>query len=180
VLLVTYTLGIELWFRVFVREHHDGSATVHALEAPHVFAYAGSPKAEVARMTKVLAEFVVSISRGYQGNFVFREDQELRRLDVDVKPRGKVEEEIPISVSLLVTRQPHIRKERYVITAPRFYGFHLMVMEEDEIEEKAQRLVTLRPQTHLPSVHGPGRTQGLRIHSIQPRKRTLRPLPEGQ
>ncbi len=85
-------------FRVFVREHHDGSATVHALEAPHVFAYAGSPKAEVARMTKVLAEFVVSISRGYQGNFVFREDQELRRLDVDVKPRGKVEEEVPISV----------------------------------------------------------------------------------
>lgn len=45
-------------FSVFVREHHESSATVHALEAPHVFAYGGSPETTVAWI-KRLAEFVV-------------------------------------------------------------------------------------------------------------------------
>jgi hypothetical protein len=40
---------------VFVREYHDGSVTVHALEAAHIFAYSGSLEAAVAKMTKDLA-----------------------------------------------------------------------------------------------------------------------------
>lgn len=101
---------------VFAREHHGGSATACALEAPHVFAYAGSPRATVTRIVKDLAEFIENIDRRYHGQFVCREDQELKRLDVDVRPRRKVEEEIPLSVSLLVTAQPHVRKARYVDT----------------------------------------------------------------
>ena len=63
---------MKMRFRVFVREHHDGNATIHALEAAHIFACSGPPEAAVAGMTRGLAEFVVGISRGYQGNFVFR------------------------------------------------------------------------------------------------------------
>lgn len=50
---------MKMQFSVFVREHHDGSATINALEAPHVFTCAGSPETAVAWTTKSLAEFVI-------------------------------------------------------------------------------------------------------------------------
>src|SRR5262245_10662819 len=131
---------MQMRFRLFVQQHHDGAFTVRAPTIPGVSAYAPTHAAALAAIREQLAEHLKNTDRRAWGKLAFEERQELRPLAVALSPKGKgPQPPIPTTVNLLIADTQASRNARYlVVTAPRVERFHLVVEDAAQLEALAR------------------------------------------
>src|SRR5262245_46099525 len=131
---------MQMRFRLFIQQHHDGAFTVRAPAVPSISSYAPTYEAALAAAQEQLAEHLKSTDRRAWGKLAFEERQELRPLAIALSPKGKgPQPPIPITVNVLITDTQASRNARYlVVTAPRVEGFHLVVEDAEQLEAQAR------------------------------------------
>ena len=125
-------------FRLFVQQHSHGGFSVRVPAVSQVSAYAPAREAAIADVRAQLVEHLKDLGRRGWSKYAFQERQELRPIALEVIPKGKgPQPPIPISVSLLVTDARAERGADYlVVGAPRVEGFHLVVSDAEQLEER--------------------------------------------
>ena len=138
---------MELRFRLFLQEHPDGAVTARLVEAPDVKERAPSRAAAIRAIRREIME---ALDSGYRPRRrrqidldVYQEDQELLPLEIPLVPESGLQTEpITITVSLLVTRAPHPRGTRWIITVPRMESFMLVLPDGTDLQAKARDAFT--------------------------------------
>ncbi|MBA3947183.1 MAG: AAA family ATPase [Herpetosiphonaceae bacterium] len=129
---------------MFIQEHRDGRFTARAPGIGHSVAYAETRAAAIAILQDELKEYLANAGRRFLDQWVFHEHQTLRLLELELMPRGKLHQvPIAITISLLVTTEPHGDAPRSIVTAPRIEGFHLVVTAADQIDAQAREALIL-------------------------------------
>ncbi|HEY1015744.1 MAG TPA: hypothetical protein VGE07_23750, partial [Herpetosiphonaceae bacterium] len=125
--------------RLFIQEYSDGNVHVRATALPHLQVFADSRAAALEMIKTRLDDYFKSLNRSHWGRISFYAHEELRPLEVPLVPKGKASKEpLATTVSLLVSTDKHKKGTRYILTAPLVDGFHIVVGEPGEIEDKAR------------------------------------------
>ncbi|HSH82584.1 MAG TPA: AAA family ATPase, partial [Herpetosiphonaceae bacterium] len=132
---------MELPFRLFLQEYSNGIVTAQVLAIPHLSAQATDRATAIESARRMLVSYFEDTPRlaAPPAALVFHEQQELRSLSVDLRPKGTLPPDpIPITVCLIVAVEQHPRGVRSIVMAPRIPGFQLVVEDAEQIEEKTR------------------------------------------
>jgi ATP-dependent Clp protease ATP-binding subunit ClpA/protein subunit release factor A len=133
---------MQFKFRLFLQQHQDASVTLRVPVLPNLQTYHADRAQAIADMAAEIIQYVRGLERHHWGRLVFVEDQQLRPLSLELTPKVKPPQEpIPITLNLLVSAEPQARGPRYVATAPRLPGLHVVVERLDLVEPKAREAV---------------------------------------
>ena len=121
---------MDFQFRLFLQEHPNESVTAQAVAVPGVAAHARNQAAAISAVRTRLTAYLKRLDQGEWGRFSSQHDQELRPLALEVVPEDAPgQEPIPITVSLLITRETGSRGIRYRVQAPRIARLELVVRD---------------------------------------------------
>jgi ATP-dependent Clp protease ATP-binding subunit ClpA/protein subunit release factor A len=126
-------------FLVYLQEHADGGVLAQVALIPHLSVYDHNREQALSALQKKLTEHLELIDRRVWRRLAFNPNYQLRRLAIDLFPKGKMPQDpIPVNLAIVITTEEHERGTRYIVIAPQIHDFYLVVNEYDQLEEQTR------------------------------------------